>query len=511
MRLARCLQNGVRPNVLLSRPGAALPVVQARRLKSTVTSASVHEELDAEEADASSGKAVPLKERFGSASPWAFDPWDAVNAEVDTTGISEENKRLLADASVKIPMSSHEASALPQVGNILEAYESQLQRRSTRHLGYPYNLDYQNDELARFMRYSINNLGDPFVPSNYGVHSRQFEVAVVDFFAKLWKADTDDYWGYVTTCGTEGNLHGMLLARETFPDGIIYTSKETHYSIFKAANYYRMDIEVIPTLPVGEIDYDVLGSALKLNQGRPAIINCNIGTTVKGAVDNLDRILRTLRLSGYQRKDFYVHCDGALFAMMMPFVEYAPEMSFQKPIDSIAVSGHKMLGCPMPCGIALTRKAHVEKVEQRIDYLNSVDTTIMGSRNGHAALHMWHSLRTKGLDGIKADVAGCMSTAVYLRDQLTKAGILARLNDLSSTVVLERPVNEAFVKRWQLACEEDIAHVVVMPNVTPGKVDIFVAELAADIAQHGRTKPTRSDSPLSLLSSKAWGGVFDEA
>ena len=44
-----------------------------------------------------------------------------------------------------------------------------------------------------------------------------------------------------------------------------------------------------------------------------------------------------------------VHCDGALFAMMMPFVEYAPEMSFRKPVDSIAVSGHKMLGCPMPC------------------------------------------------------------------------------------------------------------------------------------------------------------------
>jgi hypothetical protein len=25
----------------------------------------------------------------------------------------------------------------------------------------------------------------------------------------------------------------------------------------------------------------------------------------------------------YEREDYYVHCDGALFAMMMPFVEYA--------------------------------------------------------------------------------------------------------------------------------------------------------------------------------------------
>jgi histidine decarboxylase len=38
-----------------------------------------------------------------------------------------------------------------------------------------------------FTRYSINDLGDPFVPSNYGVHSRQFERAVVDFFAHLFK------------------------------------------------------------------------------------------------------------------------------------------------------------------------------------------------------------------------------------------------------------------------------------------------------------------------------------
>jgi histidine decarboxylase len=58
----------------------------------------------------------------------------------------------------------------------------------------------------------------------------------------------------------------------------------------------------------------------------------------------------------------------------------------------------------MPCGVALCRKEHVEKVEQHIEYLNSVDTTIMGSRNGQAALFMWYSLRKKGVFGIKQDV-----------------------------------------------------------------------------------------------------------
>jgi len=200
---------------------------------------------------------------FGSVSPWA------VFADVpDFEAIPEEERDLLSPASVAIPMSEKEESTMPGQSDILKAYETHLQRRSMTHLGYPYNLTHRNNELATFMQYSINNLGDPFEPSNYGVHSRQFEVAVIDFFAKLWKCDEEDYWGYVTTCGTEGNLHAMLLARECHPTGIVYTSKDTHYSIFKAAKYYKMDAVGIPSLPMGEIDYDELSVNLVKNKGR---------------------------------------------------------------------------------------------------------------------------------------------------------------------------------------------------------------------------------------------------
>ena len=341
--------------------------------------------------------------KAGTPSPWAvFDAWGAGDGIADALTSAEE--AMLSPEMVRIPTTDDDRSGLPDETNILECYDKLLKRKSSVHFGYPYNLMYNHEELYEFMKYSINNLGDPFVASNYGVHSRQFECAVIDFFADLWKMEKDSYWGYVTTCGTEGNLHGILLARECHPDGILYSSRETHYSIFKAARYYRMDAKAIPTLPMGEIDYDALAMEISKNRDRPVIINVNIGTTVKGAVDNLDRILRILKNLNIPRERYHIHCDGALFAMMMPFVDWAPEVSFQKPIDSIAVSGHKMLGCPMPCGIALTRKEHVKKVEQRIDYLNSVDTTIMGSRNGQAALYLWYSLRKKGIAGIKRDV-----------------------------------------------------------------------------------------------------------
>jgi histidine decarboxylase len=340
--------------------------------------------------------------KSGSPSPWAmFDAWGA-GGDIRAPLLAEDELRLSPE-SVRIPMGPAPAS-LPAETDILKSYDQFLQRKSSVHFGYPYNLMYNHEELYDFMRYSINNLGDPFVPSNYQVHSRQFECAVIDFFAQLFKAKPDETWGYVTTCGTEGNLHGILLARECHPDGILYTSRESHYSIFKAAKYYRMDCKSVPTLPMGEIDYDVLSRELDKNRDKPAIINVNIGTTVKGAVDNLDRILKMLKDLKIPRDRYHIHCDGALFAMMMPFIDNAPEISFRKNIDSISVSGHKMLGCPMPCGIALSRKEHVKKVEEHIDYLNSVDTTIMGSRNGQSALYMWYTLRKKGVAGIKQDV-----------------------------------------------------------------------------------------------------------
>ena len=44
---------------------------------------------------------------------------------------------------------------------------------------------------------------------------------------------------------------------------------------------YRMDAERIDTLGSGEVDYAHLRARLAANAARPAIININVGTTVK--------------------------------------------------------------------------------------------------------------------------------------------------------------------------------------------------------------------------------------
>lgn len=101
--------------------------------------------------------------------------------------------------------------------------------------GYPYNLDFDYGALSQLQHFSINNLGDPFIESNYGVHSRQFEVGVLDWFARLWEIEQNEYWGYITNCGTEGNLHGILvgLVKYSFSMGALFATSQDFFCLFK--------------------------------------------------------------------------------------------------------------------------------------------------------------------------------------------------------------------------------------------------------------------------------------
>ncbi|CAD6244255.1 unnamed protein product [Miscanthus lutarioriparius] len=347
------------------------------------------------------------------------------------------------------------------MASVLALYRRLLVERTKHHLGYPYNLDFDYGALAQLQHFSINNLGDPFIESNYGVHSRQFEVGVLDWFARLWELEKDEYWGYITNCGTEGNLHGILVGRKVFPDGILYASHESHYSVFKAARMYRMDCVKVDTLMSGEIDCADFQRKLLQNRDKPAIINVNIGTTVKGAVDDLDLVIKTLEENGFKDR-FYIHCDGALFGLMIPFVK------------------------------KITRLEHINALSSNVEYLVSRDATIMGSRNGHAPIFLWYTLNRKGYRGFQKEVQKCLRNAHYLKDRLREAGVGAMLNELSSTVVFERPKDEEFVRRWQLACERNIAHVVVMPSVNIDKLDYFLNELVEKRAtwyQDGISQP----------------------
>jgi len=56
----------------------------------------------------------------------------------------------------------------------------------------------------------------------------------------------------------------------------------------------------------------------------------------------------------------------------------ASRITFKKPIGSVTISGHKFMGCPIPCGIALTRLEYINVFSKDVEYIASRDATITG-------------------------------------------------------------------------------------------------------------------------------------
>lgn len=264
-----------------------------------------------------------------------------------------------------------------------------------------------------------------------------------------------------------------MLGREIYPDAVLYYSRDSHYSVPKAARLFQIPHVVINSQPCGEIDYKHLEQELSLRRSRPSIININLGTTMNGAVDKIEPIVSILE---NLEMDFHLHCDGALGGMLLPFLEEAPKISFiDYPIGSIAISGHKFIGCPIPCGVVLTYQEYVDKVSQNIEIIGSNDTTILGSRSGFTPLAIWYAIQTRG-DKFADEASTCLRNAHYLRDRLTEIGYHPLLNNFSTTVVFEKPSQEVCYK-WQLATEKELAHVVVMQHVTQEKIDELIDDL----------------------------------
>ncbi len=348
-------------------------------------------------------------------------------------------------------------------------------------VGYPCNQDFDYSALLPFLSYSANNVGDPFHDSNFRSNTHEMEREVVGQFADMMRLPRDEAWGYVTSGGTEGNMYGLYIGRETFPDGIVYFSQDTHYSVVKILRVLKARNIMIKSMDNGEIDYEDLHESIRINRDAPVIFMANIGTTVKGAVDDVSKvrdILDDLAITNY-----YIHADAALSGMILPFVDDPQPFGFDAGFDSVAVSGHKMIGSPMPCGVALTRRDYVGRIARSIEYVGVLDTTLTGSRNAITPLMMWYAFQQHGLDGFREIVGECLNVAEYAVARFNDSGIPSWRNRNSVTVVFPRPSDEV-VRKWQLAPYEDIAHLITMPHVTRDTIDMVVDDCLEDIQKN---------------------------
>ncbi|WP_199337208.1 pyridoxal-dependent decarboxylase [Nostoc sp. FACHB-152] len=344
---------------------------------------------------------------------------------------------------------------------------------------------------------------------------------------------------------------------------VAFYSEDTHYSIIKAMrvmamqNFYEIGTEKYPQenplapghpwpkeVPSqggndgpGSIDIEALCKLVEFfaAKGYPILVCFNYGTTFKGAYDDVEAagkaLLPILKKYGLDerkvyydsgdptkydiRNGYWFHVDGALGAAYMPFIEMAynmgkisqrgPNFDFRLPfVHSIAMSGHKWIGAPLPCGIYMTKTKYQLRPPDDPEYIGSQDTTFAGSRNGFSAMLLWDYLAKNSYEAQVNKVLYTENIANYAYLQLKaleeKLGedLWVQHTPLSLTIRFKR-ANDDIVFKYSLSSEtlyvkgqkRQYSHIFLMAHVTTTLID----ELIQDLTQSGAFAKQEEEKP----------------
>lgn len=359
------------------------------------------------------------------------------------------------------------------------------------YFGYPTN---QQSALRGFYEWylaagmevvNLNNAGDPMTDHPWNMSSQAFEHEVIDFFTPLYGFDKNDVWGIVTHSGTDGNNHGIYfgandLYNRTGMLPVVYVSDEAHYSNMRLCDLQHLDVRLIKSDPMGRMIPEELEKAL--DPRRPALIVFAMGSTFKGAIDDMDAINDVL--ARHPEIAAYRHVDAALFGGYLPFTMYKKMVSSKdRHFESIAVSGHKFFGIDSPSGLFLcTRKVYDNQNNFNVTYLNGNMRMINCSRDAVQPLKFWWLIQTVGYEQWAKQAKQILTNTAYLQKQLQNINWPCWRNEYSNTVFFKRPSKD-ICDTYNLALGYDdhfggeLAHVVVMQHVTKDKIDRFIQAL----------------------------------
>ncbi|MFF3257013.1 pyridoxal-dependent decarboxylase [Actinacidiphila glaucinigra] len=361
-----------------------------------------------------------------------------------------------------------------------------MRGRQSRTLGFPGNAKVDLSAYGSLLSVLFNNVGDPQSTDATNIGAKTYELALLEYFAHVAGA-APRLFGYVASSSSEALLHRLYTARQALPDAVLYASDQAHYSVARACEVLRVEMVTVASRPDGSMDpQDLAEQAALRARGRiyrrrvGAIVVAACGSTMRGAVDDIRELRRAAAVAG----PVHLHVDAAGGALIAAHTDPAPRWSFADTADSMNISAHKVLGLPVPAGISLVRAELVTAADSG-EYLATTDHTLACSRSGLAVLLLWARLQELGQTGVAAMIGRCQDVAAYAVERLAEAGVNPSRFPGSLTVCFDRPP-AAVARRWHLACEGGLAHIVTTGHVTRAAID----ELAADLAGAGRgTRP----------------------
>ncbi len=364
----------------------------------------------------------------------------------------------------------------------------------------------------------IANVGDPFVDStSFSLEIKDVERAVIRRLGAFFGLPDGDAAGYVTSGGTEANLAALWWHRRALVHAIamppaiqgapgtahlalVLTADSSHYSLMKIAELLGLQVIAIPPRQLGHMDTAALRRALRelgdRHEWLGLIVSANLGSCFHGAFDPVLEIKQLLKELSADRSQFLIHGDGALMGMTMPFTRpFGSEVEHsmtEMGLDSLSISAHKWLGCPLVSGVVLTSRALLNRAfpkEREVDYAGSVhDITVTGCRPGLAPLQIYASL--KSLSVGEADggvmpllVERCRSRVEWLYDELAIIHPPGDVHYTPPSFQIRFPCpSPTLVSKFQLMPRRNEAVVHLLENVNDEVLREFLCDLRAERA-----------------------------
>ena len=373
----------------------------------------------------------------------------------------------------------------------LDEWTSTYRKNNKNAMGYPTNFVGQLDDFYKWYTSNhicdemVNNAGNPFDENLSKLSALSFEREVIEWFAPFYGYAADDVWGIVTMSGTDGNNHGIYFGVNYIREKngampIVYVSDEAHYSNFRLCDLQNLEVRLVKSNEMGQMIPDELEKAL--DTSRPAVVVYAMGSTFKGAIDDMKALNEVL--NRHPEMKVYRHVDAALFGGYLPFTKFKDLVNQEKmEFVSICVSGHKFFGIDDPSGLFLTKAdVYANQNSFDIEYLNNSMKMINCSRSGASPLKFWWLIQSVGEQGWSKQANDIMEKTAYLKQELERIGWPCWHNEYSNTVFFKRPSKE-LQEKYILANGYDkrfggeLSHIVVMQHTEKTVIDKFIADL----------------------------------
>ena len=290
------------------------------------------------------------------------------------------------------------------------------------------------------------------------------ESSILKRMAEL--ADFGTSQGTLTTGGSNGNLLGMLCARQAkFPmsshagfDGtkmVAFVSEESHYSFSIASNVVGIghsNLIKVRCDEHGQMRPDALEEEIEyaLAEGRiPFAVLATSGTTVKGSFDPLREIAAVAH-----KYELWMHVDAAWGGSCLFSSQHRSLMDGIELADSFCWDAHKMMGIPLICSAFIVKDADVLKAvcsngnTAHYLYIESGEDLDLGRYSlqcgrRNDALKLWLAWREIGDAGWASMLERFMELAHYLEERVKNHASLELMSERMWTNVCFRYVGDS--------------------------------------------------------------------